>query len=131
VVSRRPLTAEARVRAPVSPCGICGGQRVTEVFLRVLRFSSIRIIPPWLHTRISSGEMKTNPVRGHNSETWSHSIDINNNNNQCHNVLRESVDSSVIYSTWVRFNCIQTSHNHTISFNFSRSSLLGLCYTSI
>jgi hypothetical protein len=24
-VSRRPLTAEARVRSRVSPCGICGG----------------------------------------------------------------------------------------------------------
>jgi hypothetical protein len=26
VVSRRPLTAEARVRARVNPYGICGGQ---------------------------------------------------------------------------------------------------------
>jgi hypothetical protein len=26
VVSRRPLTAEARIRARVNPCGICGGQ---------------------------------------------------------------------------------------------------------
>jgi hypothetical protein len=26
VVSRRPLTAEARVRSRVNPCGICGGQ---------------------------------------------------------------------------------------------------------
>jgi hypothetical protein len=25
-ISRRPLTAEARVRSRVSPCGICGGQ---------------------------------------------------------------------------------------------------------
>jgi hypothetical protein len=33
-VSRWPLTVEARVRARVNPCGICGGQ----VFLRVLRF---------------------------------------------------------------------------------------------
>jgi hypothetical protein len=30
VVSRRPLTAEARVRARVNPCGICGGQSDTE-----------------------------------------------------------------------------------------------------
>jgi hypothetical protein len=29
VVSRRPLTAEARVHARVNPCGICGGQRGT------------------------------------------------------------------------------------------------------
>jgi hypothetical protein len=28
-VSRQPLTAEARVRARVSPCGICGGQSGT------------------------------------------------------------------------------------------------------
>jgi hypothetical protein len=26
VVSRRPLTAETRVRPQVNPCGICGGQ---------------------------------------------------------------------------------------------------------
>jgi hypothetical protein len=29
VVSRRPLIAEARVRARVNPCGICGGQSGT------------------------------------------------------------------------------------------------------
>jgi hypothetical protein len=29
VVSRRPLTAEARIRALVNPCGICGGQSGT------------------------------------------------------------------------------------------------------
>jgi hypothetical protein len=28
-VSRRPLTAEARVRSRVSPCGICGDQSGT------------------------------------------------------------------------------------------------------
>ena len=28
-VSRRPLTAEARVRSRVSPCGFCGGQSGT------------------------------------------------------------------------------------------------------
>ena len=28
-VSRRPITAEARVRSRVSPCGICGGQSGT------------------------------------------------------------------------------------------------------
>jgi hypothetical protein len=28
-VSRRPLTAEARVRYRASPCGICGGQSGT------------------------------------------------------------------------------------------------------
>jgi hypothetical protein len=29
VVSRRPFAAEARVRARVNPCGICGGQSGT------------------------------------------------------------------------------------------------------
>jgi hypothetical protein len=28
-VSRRPLTAEARIRSRASPCGICGGQNGT------------------------------------------------------------------------------------------------------
>jgi hypothetical protein len=44
VVSRRPLTAEARVRARVNLCGICGGQSGTGTdFLRVLRFSPVNI----------------------------------------------------------------------------------------
>jgi hypothetical protein len=29
VISRRPVTAEARVRVRVNPCGICGGQSGT------------------------------------------------------------------------------------------------------
>jgi hypothetical protein len=38
-VSRWSFTAEARVRARVNACGICGGQSGTgQVFLRVLRF---------------------------------------------------------------------------------------------
>jgi len=31
VVSRRPLTAEAPIRAVVSPCGICGRQSGTGI----------------------------------------------------------------------------------------------------
>jgi hypothetical protein len=50
-VSRRPLTAEARVRSPVSPCGICGGRSGTGTgfFPRVLPFSPVNLIPPVLH----------------------------------------------------------------------------------
>jgi hypothetical protein len=49
-ISRRPSTAEARVRPRVSPCGICG-EKVTlgEIFSQVRLFSSVSIIPPVLH----------------------------------------------------------------------------------
>ena len=49
-ISRRPLTAEARVRSRVSPCGICGGQSGTGTgFSRVLRLFVVSIITPMLH----------------------------------------------------------------------------------
>jgi hypothetical protein len=50
-VSRRPLTAEARVRSRVGLCGICGGLSGagTSSFPRVLRVSSASFIPPVLH----------------------------------------------------------------------------------
>jgi hypothetical protein len=50
-VSRRPLTAEARVRSRISPCGNCGEQSGTGTGFspRVLRFSPVNFIPPVLH----------------------------------------------------------------------------------
>jgi hypothetical protein len=58
-VSRRPLTAEGRVRARVNPCAICGGQSGTETgfspsysFLPCLH---IHTIPPSLSKLVSSG----------------------------------------------------------------------------
>jgi hypothetical protein len=50
-VSRRPLTAEARVPSRVTPCGICGGQSctVTGFSPRLIRFSPVNFIPPVLH----------------------------------------------------------------------------------
>jgi hypothetical protein len=40
-----------------------------QIFLQVLQFYALNIIPPWLHTDISSGVQKKSPVGGHNSET--------------------------------------------------------------
>jgi hypothetical protein len=46
-VSRRPLTAAARVRAHVSPVGfVVDKVAVGQVFLRVLRFFPVSIISP-------------------------------------------------------------------------------------
>jgi hypothetical protein len=56
VVSRRPLTAEARVRPRVNADGICGGHSDTGTgFCRVCRFSSVSIISPTLSKLILSG----------------------------------------------------------------------------
>jgi hypothetical protein len=59
VVSRRPLTAKARVRARINHVGfVVDKMELEQVFLRVLRFSpvNIRIIPPSLSKLISTGE---------------------------------------------------------------------------
>jgi hypothetical protein len=50
-VSRQPLTAEARVRSRVSPCGICGGQCGTGTGFspRVLRIFPVSFIIPVIH----------------------------------------------------------------------------------
>jgi hypothetical protein len=46
-VSRRRLTAEARVRAQVNPVEfVVDKVTLGQVFLRVLRFSPVNIIPP-------------------------------------------------------------------------------------
>jgi hypothetical protein len=58
VVSRRPLTAEARVRAlgSIHVGFVVDKVALGQVFLRVLRFSPVDIIPPSLSRLISSGE---------------------------------------------------------------------------
>jgi hypothetical protein len=62
-VSRLFLTAKGWFYARVSVCGIYGGQSDTgHVYLRVLRFSPVSIIPPWLYTYISSGGWTIDPL---------------------------------------------------------------------
>jgi hypothetical protein len=58
VVSRRPLTAEARVRARDNPRGICCGQSGTGTGFSPSSsvFPCQYIIPPSLSKLISSGE---------------------------------------------------------------------------
>jgi hypothetical protein len=47
-VSRRPLTAAAWVRAQVNPVGFMVDKvALGQVFLRVLQFSPVNIIPQW------------------------------------------------------------------------------------
>jgi hypothetical protein len=47
-VSCQSLTAEARVRVRVNPCGICGGQSGSETGFSPSSFSPVNIIPPSL-----------------------------------------------------------------------------------
>jgi hypothetical protein len=65
-VSRWPLTTEARVRARVNPCGICGGQSGTgQVFSEYFGFPCKYIIPPLLHIHLSQPRSS---VRGFTSD---------------------------------------------------------------
>jgi hypothetical protein len=69
-VSRRPLTAESRVRARAIPCGIYFGQSGTGTgFLQVLRFSPVHTIPPSFPIPIYHLGMNIMSVGGSSSET--------------------------------------------------------------
>jgi hypothetical protein len=47
-VTRRPLTAEAQIRAWFNRCVLCGGKSGTGTVIRVFRVSPVNIIPSWL-----------------------------------------------------------------------------------
>jgi hypothetical protein len=53
-VSRRPLSADARVKSHAISCGICGGQSGAGIiFFRVLQLSTVIFIPGGLHSYLS------------------------------------------------------------------------------
>jgi hypothetical protein len=59
----RQLIASVSQKAQVSPYGICGGQNKTETgYPTSSLVSSVNIIPPDLHTHISSGRWTADPL---------------------------------------------------------------------
>jgi hypothetical protein len=90
------LTVEALVRARAGTCMICGGQSDSGTgFVRVLRFSHVNVIPPWLSTPIYHLGMINKPVGGRSSDTQSHSIDMNNSNK--HIVVATVLEVCIVY----------------------------------
>jgi hypothetical protein len=75
VVSRRPLTAESRF-APgsINVEFMAGKVSLVKVFLRVLRFYPVSIIPPSLSNSYIIRGMNNMSVSGSSSETYSHFI---------------------------------------------------------
>jgi hypothetical protein len=68
-VSRRSLTAEYRVRARVGPCKTCGGRSGAGIGdLRVIRYSPVSVIPPWLSVLMDHLGMNNRPVGSNSSE---------------------------------------------------------------
>lgn len=63
--------AYSRVRSPVSPCGICGGQWHWDIVsLPVLRFSPVNIIPPNLHTHFHCRTALTKKRKGRSLDAF-------------------------------------------------------------
>ena len=65
--SRRPLTAEVRLRYEVGVCGICGGQCGTRTrdFPRTYGFP-VNIIPPMFHAHLHLHVALTRRTNGSN-----------------------------------------------------------------
>jgi hypothetical protein len=80
-VSRRRVTAEARFRFRIIPCGISGGQRGTGAsFSPSSSVSPVSIIPPYFPCSYITWRMNSRPVGGRSSEISSHPIDMKSNN---------------------------------------------------
>jgi hypothetical protein len=82
---RRLVTGLSPRRTGFAPGSVCVGFVVGkvvlgQVFLRVLLFYSVRIILPWLSILIYHLGMNNRPVSGRSSETSSHFINMNVNN---------------------------------------------------
>jgi hypothetical protein len=80
MVSHRPLTSDARVRARVSPCGICGRQSGSRTWFS----PRSSVFHCQYHSAVTTYSyitcwIKNRPVVGRSSETQSLPIDMNNN----------------------------------------------------
>jgi hypothetical protein len=65
VVSRRPLTAKARVLpGSIHVIIVLDEVRQGKILLRILRFSTVNIIPSWLSTFINNLETNERHVGG-------------------------------------------------------------------
>jgi hypothetical protein len=82
VVSCRTFKGEERVCFRVShQFRICGVQSDTgRALSKRCSISPVSIIPPWALILIYHPGMSNRPVGGRSSETWSHPIDMNNDN---------------------------------------------------
>jgi hypothetical protein len=61
--SRRPLTAEARVRSPFSPCEICSGEWQWGRYFLGSLVGPVFIIPPMSHTQLHLHAALTTKVK--------------------------------------------------------------------
>jgi hypothetical protein len=94
-VSRRPLTAEARVRSRVGPCGICGGQSGTgtgfspSTLVFPCQFHSTGAPLKWKSRKNSSSSSQgcTISLQGCGASVASAAgpFNVNNNNNNNNN----------------------------------------------
>jgi hypothetical protein len=113
VVSRRPLTAEARIRPRVTTCGV---EKVAlgQVSLQDLRYLPVSIIPSGLHTRYIMSGMNNRPDGHRSSETYSHPMYTKKQLTPLNTVLLQKLTAALLVNTWNTFKGIW---NIITSFN--------------